>query len=116
MRLGFQGRYLELWCAGKCTCNYLLGVIVIILFDKLWNLLGSKGLFQQVHDPNGQHDAASHLAETIALVGHPPRALLAKPKAMSQRNWPEPVTNTLVSFATMLRNSSVILSLTQKAG
>lgn len=72
MRLGFQGRYLELWCAGKCTCNYLLGVIVIILFDKLWNLLGSKGLFQQVHDPNGQHDAASHLAETIALVGHPP--------------------------------------------
>lgn len=40
MPLGFQGRYLELWCAGKCPCNYLLGVFVIILFDKLWNDTG----------------------------------------------------------------------------
>ncbi|KAF4154528.1 hypothetical protein CNMCM6936_005944 [Aspergillus lentulus] len=59
----------------------------------LWNILGSKELFQQVHDTNGQYDAKSHLAEMIALLGPPPGVLLAKLKAMSERNWPQPVTN-----------------------
>ncbi|KAF7164904.1 hypothetical protein CNMCM5623_009304 [Aspergillus felis] len=59
----------------------------------LWNILGSKELFQQVHDTNGQYDAKSHLAEMIALLGPPPRELLAKSKAMSEHNWPQPVTN-----------------------
>ncbi|CAI7625047.1 unnamed protein product [Penicillium palitans] len=59
----------------------------------LWNILGSKELFQQVHDTNGQYDAKSHLAEMIALLGLPPKVLLAKSKAMSERNWPQPVTN-----------------------
>ncbi|KAJ5405446.1 hypothetical protein N7465_006730 [Penicillium sp. CMV-2018d] len=59
----------------------------------LWNILGSKELFQQVHDTNGQYDAKSHLAEMIALIGSPPKVLLAKSKVMSERNWPQPVTN-----------------------
>ncbi|GIK04877.1 hypothetical protein Aspvir_008975 [Aspergillus viridinutans] len=59
----------------------------------LWNILGSRELFQQVHDTNGRYDAKSHLAEMIALLGPPPRALLAKSKAMSEHNWPQPVTN-----------------------
>ncbi|GFF73137.1 SRSF protein kinase 3 [Aspergillus lentulus] len=59
----------------------------------LWNILGSKELFQQVHDTNGQYDAKSHLAEMIALLGPPPGVLLAMSKAMSERNWPQPVTN-----------------------
>ncbi|KKK26138.1 serine/threonine-protein [Aspergillus rambellii] len=60
----------------------------------LWNILGSKELFQQVHNnTNGQYDAKSHLAEMIALLGPPPGALLAKSKAMSEHNWPQPVTN-----------------------
>lgn len=67
--------------------------MLIILFGKLWNILGSKELFQQVHDTNGQYDAKSHLAEMIALLGPPPGVLLAKLKAMSERNWPQPVTN-----------------------
>ncbi|EPS34067.1 hypothetical protein PDE_09029 [Penicillium oxalicum 114-2] len=58
----------------------------------LWNILGNKALFQQVHNTNGQYDAKSH-AEMIALVGSPPEALLAKSKAMSEHNWPESVTN-----------------------
>ena len=29
----------------------------------------------------------------IALLGPPPGALLAKSKAMSEHNWPQPVTN-----------------------
>ncbi|KAM5433522.1 hypothetical protein MferCBS31731_007028 [Microsporum ferrugineum] len=61
----------------------------------LWNILGSKELFQQVVDANGQYDAKSHLAEMIALLGPPPKALVAKSKVMSERNWPQPVTNEI---------------------
>ncbi|RJE25868.1 serine threonine-protein kinase [Aspergillus sclerotialis] len=59
----------------------------------LWNILGSKELFQQVRDTDGQYYAKSHLAEIIALLGPPPKVLLAKSKVMSEHNWPEPVTN-----------------------
>ncbi|OJJ44440.1 hypothetical protein ASPZODRAFT_71973 [Penicilliopsis zonata CBS 506.65] len=59
----------------------------------LWNILGSKELFQQVCDGNGIYDAKSHLAEMIALLGPPPRELLARSKAMSEHNWPQPVMN-----------------------
>ncbi|KAK2779961.1 hypothetical protein FQN53_001147 [Emmonsiellopsis sp. PD_33] len=59
----------------------------------LWNIFGSKELFKQVLDTNGQYNAKSHLAEIIALLGPPPRELLAKSKAMSKHNWPQPVTN-----------------------
>lgn len=68
--------------------------MLIILFGKSWNILGSKELFQQVHNRNGQYDAKLHLAEMIALLGPPPRVLLAKSKAMSEHNWPQPVTNS----------------------
>jgi hypothetical protein len=68
------------------------GLMLMILFGKLWSILGSKELFQQVHDINGQYDAKSHLAEMIAILGPPPMALLAKSKAMSEHNWPQPVT------------------------
>lgn len=50
-------------------------------------------MFQQVHDTNGQYDAKSHLAEMIALLGPPPKAFIAKSKAMSECNWPQPITN-----------------------
>lgn len=70
-----------------------LGLMLIDLFGKLWNILGSKELFQQIYDTNGQYDAKSHLAEMIALLGPPPRELLAKAKSMSEHNWPQPVTN-----------------------
>jgi hypothetical protein len=66
--------------------------MLIILFSKLWNILGSKELFQEVHDINSQYDAKSHLAEMIAIFGPPPMALLAKSKIMSEHNWPQPVT------------------------
>ncbi|KAL4894936.1 kinase-like domain-containing protein [Aspergillus ambiguus] len=45
----------------------------------LWNILGSQEL--------------SHLAEMIALLGPPPKALLAKSKTMSEHNWSQPVAN-----------------------
>jgi hypothetical protein len=52
--------------------------MLIILFGQLWNILGSKELFQQVHDTNGQYDAKSHLAEMIALLGPPPPKGIAR--------------------------------------
>jgi serine/threonine protein kinase len=59
----------------------------------LWNILGNQELFQLVHNTNGQYDAKSHLAEMIALLGPPPGVLLAKSKAMSEHDWPQPVMN-----------------------
>lgn len=67
--------------------------MLILLFRKLWNILGSKGLFQQVLDTNGRYDSKSHLAEMIALMGPPPGTLLARSKAMLEHDWPEAVTN-----------------------
>jgi hypothetical protein len=37
----------------------------------------------------------SHLAEMIALLGPPPRALLAESKAISKYDWPRPATNDI---------------------
>jgi len=68
-------------------------LMLTILFGKLWNILGSQELFQQVYDADGKYDAKSHLAEMIALLGPPPKALLAKSKTMSDHNWPQPVAN-----------------------
>ncbi|KAJ5556542.1 hypothetical protein N7494_000457 [Penicillium frequentans] len=59
----------------------------------LWNILGSKELFQQVLDTNGQYDAKSHLAEMIALLGPPPDTLLARSKTMSEYKWPQSLMN-----------------------
>lgn len=69
-----------------------LGLCANFLFDKLWNILGSKELFQQIYDKSGRYDAKSHLAEMIALLGPPPSELIAKSNAMSGHNWPQPVT------------------------
>ncbi|EZF32962.1 CMGC/SRPK protein kinase [Trichophyton interdigitale MR816] len=60
----------------------------------LWNILGGKELFQQVHDQNGLYNAKSHLAEMIALLGAPPTSLIARSNAVSGNNWPEHVTTT----------------------
>lgn len=70
-----------------------LALILTSLFGKLWNILGSKELFQQVHNADGTYDAKSHLAEMIALLGPPPKVLLAKSKTMSEQKWPQPVAN-----------------------
>lgn len=59
----------------------------------MWDIIGSKELFQKVHDQNGHYDAKLHLAEMIALLGPPPRILLEKSKAMAKHHWPYPVRN-----------------------
>ncbi|KAJ5247877.1 hypothetical protein N7468_002860 [Penicillium chermesinum] len=59
----------------------------------LWNFLGNQELFQQVLNTKGQYDAKSHLAEMVALLGPPPKALLAKSKAIgpffNEEGWSE---------------------------
>ncbi|OAL69972.1 hypothetical protein A7D00_6011 [Trichophyton violaceum] len=64
----------------------------------LWNILGGKELFQQVHAPDGLYDAKSHLAEMIALLGAPPTALIARSKAVSGDIWPQHVTSKTGEF------------------
>ncbi|KAL1978188.1 hypothetical protein VTN31DRAFT_1047 [Thermomyces dupontii] len=59
----------------------------------LWDILGSRGLFQQIHDTGGQYNARSHLAEMVALLGPPPREFVMKSKTMSTLNWPEAIRN-----------------------
>ncbi|KAL3459319.1 kinase-like domain-containing protein [Aspergillus heterothallicus] len=59
----------------------------------LWNIIGSKELFRQVYDSDGRYNAKLHLAEMIALLGPPPKELLARSSIMSKHNWPQPVTN-----------------------
>ncbi|PYI25564.1 putative serine/threonine-protein kinase [Aspergillus indologenus CBS 114.80] len=59
----------------------------------LWNILARQELFRQVQSRDGRYDAKSHLAEMIALLGPPPKSLLAKSKAMSEHSWPEPIPN-----------------------
>ncbi|EZG00074.1 CMGC/SRPK protein kinase [Trichophyton rubrum MR1459] len=71
----------------------VLLLLLISLSDKLWNILGGKELFQQVHAPDGLYDAKSHLAEMIALLGAPPTALIARSKAVSGNIWPQHVTS-----------------------
>jgi hypothetical protein len=71
----------------------ILCLILIISLNQLWNILGSKELFHGVHDTNGHYDAKPHLAEMTALLGPPPRALLASSNANSKYDRPQPVTN-----------------------
>jgi hypothetical protein len=66
---------------------------MLIILSELWNSLVSEELFQQVYDTNGHYNANSQLAEMIALLGPPPSALLRRPKAFLELNWPRPVTN-----------------------
>ncbi|KAH1426637.1 hypothetical protein KXX32_006082 [Aspergillus fumigatus] len=73
--------------------SFGLALMLTILFGKLWNILGSQELFKQVYDADGKYEARSHLAEMIALLGPPPKELLARSKTMSDQNWPQPVLN-----------------------
>ncbi|KAH3358272.1 hypothetical protein KXV52_005998 [Aspergillus fumigatus] len=84
----------DIWNLGVLVNrSFGLALMLTILFGKLWNILGSQELFKQVYDADGQYEARSHLAEMIALLGPPPKELLARSKTMSDQNWPQPVLN-----------------------
>jgi hypothetical protein len=50
-------------------------------------------LFRQVKDAQGHYDAKAHIAEMIALLGPPPKELLAKSDAMTDFKWPNSIRN-----------------------
>ncbi|KKZ62330.1 hypothetical protein EMCG_00404 [[Emmonsia] crescens] len=58
-----------------------------------WDIIECTELFRHVHDVQGRYDTKAHLAEMIALLGPPPRELLAKSDDMAQHKWPNPVKN-----------------------
>ncbi|WEW61364.1 hypothetical protein PRK78_006854 [Emydomyces testavorans] len=72
------------WTASADIWN--LGVLV-------WDIVERTELFSQVHDAQGRYDSKAHLAEMIALLGSPPKELLAKSNAMLQCEWPYRATN-----------------------
>ncbi|KAJ6086034.1 hypothetical protein N7486_010315 [Penicillium sp. IBT 16267x] len=59
----------------------------------MWNIIERTELFEHVHDLKGRYDAKSHLAEMIALLGPPPKELIAKEISMAQHYWPHAVSN-----------------------
>lgn len=64
----------------------------------MWEIIERTQLFNQVQDTQGRYEAKSHLAEMIALLGPPPKELLAKENAVAQDDWPRLVTNDAGTF------------------
>ncbi|RLL95593.1 hypothetical protein CFD26_102340 [Aspergillus turcosus] len=58
-----------------------------------WNIIERTELFRQVHDAQGHYNPKAHLAEMIALLGPPPKQLLARSDAMAGVQWPTAVKN-----------------------
>lgn len=63
------------------------------VFNQMWNIIERTELFEHIHDLDGRYDARSHLAEMIALLGPPPKELIAKEISMAQHHWPHAVSN-----------------------
>ena len=57
-----------------------------------------------MHDSQGHYNAKLHLAEMIALLGPPPKELLAKSAAMAQYKWPSPIKNETGRLCNNLRD------------
>ncbi|EFR03026.1 CMGC/SRPK protein kinase [Nannizzia gypsea CBS 118893] len=57
----------------------------------VWGMFELKELFTQVRDSQGNYSAKGHLAEMIALLGPPPKALIAKINSMPPNPWQFPV-------------------------
>ncbi|KAH1424263.1 hypothetical protein KXX32_006990 [Aspergillus fumigatus] len=58
-----------------------------------WNVIERTELFRQTNDAQGHYDAKAHIAEMIALLGPPPKELLAKSDAMADFKWPNSIRN-----------------------
>ncbi|CBF89377.1 uncharacterized protein ANIA_10082 [Aspergillus nidulans FGSC A4] len=58
-----------------------------------WDIIENTELFLHVHDSQGRYDPKTHLAEMIALLGPPPKELLAQSHAMADISWPNPIKN-----------------------
>ncbi|KAL3429875.1 kinase-like domain-containing protein [Aspergillus tetrazonus] len=58
-----------------------------------WNIIENTELFLHVHDSQGRYDPKTHLAEMIAILGPPPKELLAQSDAMADFSWPDPIKN-----------------------
>ncbi|KAF2453046.1 CMGC protein kinase [Lineolata rhizophorae] len=55
----------------------------------IWNLMENRDLFRNVRSSQGSYDSRAHMAEMIALLGPPPKALLDREKEWSEVKWSE---------------------------
>lgn len=56
---------------------------------QIWDLLENKDLFRNVRTSQGSYDSRAYIAEMIALLGPPPKALLDREKNV-ERSQMEP--------------------------
>ncbi|ODH45410.1 hypothetical protein ACO22_00135 [Paracoccidioides brasiliensis] len=55
--------------------------------------------YRQVNDAKGLYNGKAHIVEMIALLGPPPKELLAKSAAMTEFKWPNSIRNEAASSA-----------------
>ncbi|KGQ01423.1 hypothetical protein PAAG_11889 [Paracoccidioides lutzii Pb01] len=55
--------------------------------------------YRQVNDAKGIYNSKAHIAEMIALLGPPPKELLAKFDAMTEFKWPNSIRNEAANSA-----------------
>lgn len=53
----------------------------------MWNLLEKRNLFSAINDEQGEYSPASHLANMIALLGPPPKELIAREREGLTLKW-----------------------------
>ncbi|KAI9703411.1 MAG: hypothetical protein M1820_005883 [Bogoriella megaspora] len=59
----------------------------------IWELLENRELFRNVRSCDGSYDSRAHIAEMIALLGPPPKALLDQGKVWNNVNWGHDIPN-----------------------
>ncbi|PGG98867.1 CMGC/SRPK protein kinase [Polytolypa hystricis UAMH7299] len=74
-------------------CGWTFSTDIWNLGVLVWDLVERTELFRCVHDSQSCYDGKAHLAEMIALLGPPPKELLARSNAMQQYKWSNPIKN-----------------------
>ncbi|KAI9892748.1 MAG: hypothetical protein M1814_001168 [Vezdaea aestivalis] len=59
----------------------------------IWNLMEGKDLFKQIHSDRGQYSGQAHIAEMIALLGHPPKELARREAEERKWKWRPAIEN-----------------------
>ena len=71
---------------------------------QIWNLLENQDLFGQIHSDNGKYNCRKHVAQMIALFGHPPKELLDQEREARNWKWKPPIENSEGRVCTSANN------------
>src|SRR5947207_15441183 len=78
--MGLQRRHLEhgVHCRSPSHITYIKPLLLTVLQYQAWELAEGKVLFDGCPTPKSPYAPESHLAQMIALLGQPPKELLAE--------------------------------------